>query len=716
MRYYWYSQEGTTSQGNPKENQDHTLCGSFPIDSHTTGYFLVVSDGLGSKAHSDVGSLSLCHATEKILSQNPHGLKESNQADFIGQVHKEWKKGLGSHPLHQCTCTALIAVVLKNSVFLFRLGDGVLAGVWKGQTHILMEDKGNDGKFLNETDGLSQDLILGQWDFRCYPREGLRGILAFTDGIEIGDQSLPSYDDFSRDFLKTLFPHQDSVPIQTELQKLVDTQSNHDDKTIALLLEDIAPWKQHLAKDMTVYDTCGNPHFCEEAISQGGQGIVYRTQEPNVAVKILFDAQGEKDCLQLDRNQMFQQIRCLPTPSQVTLPQVVLEDYVGYTMELLEDMDSFDTAFSLHTHPYEGDDWFLEQHKDQKDLVQLLHNYKRSGGLRRRLLAYYKLSTIFLKLHCRGLTFGDFSPKNVFLSRSLDFSHVWLIDVDNIDYEGNHQKKLGYYTPRFVAPEVAKKQRGCSAYSDDYSFALALFLQVTGTHPFATQEDTPQETALPAETFLEDFADNTALTQRDCGEFPWIMEKEGDTSLPYSFLISPRLHHLFTRTFSETGKLKRDSRASSLEWQDGLGRALDATITCPHCGFDYQYQGHLTCCPWCDSTVPLLKVDSYLEGSSSGETPPLWSFVQERTHVLSLPLRLLQGEEQEEDLLSVLGYVEEKGGELLLTKLHPRYQFEVRDSQGSWGGNHRNFAVKDTSFHLLCRGAHLNFRLEVTLL
>lgn len=706
MRFCSYTQAGTNYLGEPKQNQDSSLCGEFPYGEEEKGYFLVVSDGIGSKSHSHLGSHALCLAVKEVLHKAEADLSQGEHGAFLRAVHRAWLKKLGSRSGNQCSCTALIAVVTGEQVFLFRLGDGFLAGVWRGETHILMEDKAKEGKFLNETEGLQEDFLLGLWECHCFPRTGFRGILACTDGIDVGEGTLFDYDNFSRDFLKNLFPQEQ---FQEDLEKIVAQQENRDDKTMALLLEEIDTWKQQLFQEKTIYDIYGKAQVCETLISQGGQGVVYRTAEPNIAVKIVFDKLGEKDCIHLEENQKFQEIRCLPAPSHVTLPRVILEDYVGYTMELLEDMESFEACFSLSQESYEGGDWFLDQHLALESFVRSLHNYKRTGGLRRRLLAYYKLSTIFLQLHSRGLVFGDFSPKNVFFSSHMDFSHVWLIDVDNLDYESQHQKKRGYYTPRFVAPEVAKKERGCSAYSDDYSFALALFLQLTGTHPFAVESE--EDVSLLT---LEDFADNLSLNQRDRGEIPWLLEEEQGTAIPYDFILTPRLLQLFHRSFSTTGKEKRMTRASSMEWQDALSRALDTSITCPKCGLDYHHQGYGNICPWCDMTVPLLQVESYLEEDTSPEPRPLWTFVQERGGTIALPFRLLQGEKQEDTF--VLGYAQEQGEEFLLQKLHHQFQFEVIDHGGRWGKKHRNFALKGTEFQLICRGKERSYRLEVRLL
>lgn len=708
MRWDSVSQAGRTSQGDKKKNQDASLCGSFPLPQEELGYFLVVADGMGSKSHSDKGARAFCQAVKEVLNHREDREEIRKPSSFLQEVHRRWLEKLEGYLIQDCGCTALMALVFPEEVLLFRLGDGFLSAVWTRESKILWEDKGGQGKFLNETEALQEEFLLGLWEIHHYPRQGLRGIIACTDGIEIGEGSLLDYDNFSQEFLRALFP---LSSLQEELEKLVTVQENRDDKTVACLLEDWDVWKQSLQENHTVYEQNGTAHTCTDLLSYGGQGAVYRTENPNMVVKFVFDGQGEKDWRHLEKNQCFLDLRLLPTPPQVTIPCGVLADYVGYTMELLEDMASFEESFSLSKDPYTGGDWFLEQHKAQEPLVHLLYNYKKTGGLRRRLLAYYHLSCIFLELHSHGLVFGDFSPKNVFLSTSHGYSHVWLIDVDNLDYERNHQKKRGYYTPAFVAPEVAKQARGCSSYSDNYSFALALFLQLTGTHPFSLA---PEEEEEEAQTLLsfEDFADNISLKQRDRGELEWILtQEEEDTAIPHEFILSPKLHQLFAQSFSQKGKEKPMSRATSFQWQEALGKDLDTAIHCPNCGMDYHYQGQ-DLCPWCDHKVPLLQVQSFLEG----DRVPLWTLVQARVGKIPLPLRLIPDQQEAQDFQAVLGYGEEQTGEFLLSSLHPQFQYEVLDAQGRWGKYHRNFGCKGQSFQLICERKDQIYRLELSYL
>lgn len=702
MRFSNVSKAGRGAGNQPKENQDYSFCGTFPLESEgEEGYFMVVSDGLGSKAQGKLGAESLCRAVAQLLHTEPSLLTQGNQADFLAQVHRRWLAFCGRYPIEDCGCTGLIGVVEGENVHLFRLGDGFLAGVWLGESHILLEDKVLEGKFLNETDCLGEDFILGLWEYGKYPRHGLRGLIACTDGIELGENTVYEYEDFARGFLREIFKEEDAKPYMAQV---VRSQTNKDDKTMAILLEEIETWRGYLAESDLVYDLYGHGHQRGELISQGGQGAVYRTAEPNIALKIAINGEKQEEILDLGQNQVFGRIGTMSLPPHITLPQYVLEDYVGYTMELLEDMDSFEQCFHLAQEQYPGGDSFLEQHKDKADLVEMLHNYKKSGGLRRRLLAYYKLSTIFIQLHSRGLVFGDFSPKNVFFSRNHHYSHVWLIDVDNVEEEAVHRRKKGYYTPRFVSPEVAKKQGGCSAFSDDYSFALALFLQLTGTHPFAVEEE--------GDSFrsLEDFGEDLFLKQRDQGEIDWILEEgQGVTPIPIDYVLSEELLALFRRTFSKKGRENPLLRSSALEWQEALGQALDRVLRCPHCGMDFLWEKQP--CPWCDGAVAVVEWRSFR--IIQGKRYEIGSFVQERQGEIPLPLRLLEGNPGGEGTWLL---AEEKGGELYLTQLHPRYTAEMEDSSGTWGQGRRNFALAEERFTIHCESKEGQYEVEVRLL
>lgn len=731
MRNFQYTQPGTSFSPDIgviiKQNQDFSLSGNFPLwgTADAQGYFLALSDGLGSKDLSHVGAECICQSFFQLISsdEGQNLLAKEEIHDFLRNLHGIWLENLEKNPIPDCACTGIFAAVLHDYVYLFRLGDGFLCAVWENQIQVLWEDKEKKELYLNETTSLAEKFQLSDWEFAVFPQENLLGLVAGSDGIEIGWQQLADYKNFSEDFISSLF-FQNEEDIFQSLKNVVEEQENRDDKTLVLLLEEISLRRKKMQNSTAVYDAFSYLHHCLSPISRGGQGEVYRSTQTNIAIKFQFDAQGNRDMLHLEKNKNFQRVRCLAIPEycHVTLPLAPLKDYVGYVMVLLEDMDSFSSCFDLNTQEYGGGNPFFDQILAQGGdfaMIQLFHNYILSGGKRRRLLAYYKLAMIFTTLHSRGLVFGDFSPSNVFFSKDQHFSHVWLIDVDNLDYAGNHLKKRPFFTPRFVAPEVARGEKACSMYSDDYSFALALFYQLTGTHPFEGKESEQfdQETVV-------DFKENPALDQ---GQLPWILDPEdrqnqlSHTAIPHEYLCSKALLSCFHRSFSKKGRENFLHRCSSLEWMDMLAKELDSSLVCPFCQMDFTWSQEEAeqICPWCDEKVPYISVSAY----TYPQNRLIWRFVQEQKENISLPLRLFRGNQvlskERKDLMDeILGEIQKQEGVFILLQRQSQFLLRKMEAEGQFSRSFHRFALSQETQSFLWEdtGNLEKFRVEVRFL
>ena len=72
-------------------------------------------------------------------------------------------------------------------------------------------------------------------------------------------------------------------------------------------------------------DIYGNVFSIDKELSSGGQGIVYKTKEPNVLLKIEWDPQTKNINLDTADNKKFGEIRLLPIPqnTNITLPQSI---------------------------------------------------------------------------------------------------------------------------------------------------------------------------------------------------------------------------------------------------------------------------------------------------------------------------------------------------------------------------------------------------------
>ncbi|MCD7826416.1 MAG: hypothetical protein LUH14_10740 [Clostridiaceae bacterium] len=121
-------------------------------------------------------------------------------------------------------------------------------------------------------------------------------------------------------------------------------------------------------------------HNTTTEISRGGQGVVYRTQNPDIAVKVELDATGMWVNTDTSHNEKFDELRLLPIDAgtHITLPRAVLKDVAGYVMVLLDDMGSFEKIFGEKVE-YEGGYW--EQYREQNEgFFDFISQYLGTGG------------------------------------------------------------------------------------------------------------------------------------------------------------------------------------------------------------------------------------------------------------------------------------------------------------------------------------------------
>ncbi len=433
--------------------------------------------------------------------------------------------------------------------------------------------------------------------------------------------------------------------------------------------------RNDVVKDITNY-----PHTLGKEISRGGQGAVFRTHTANIAIKLVFDEQNMDYSKDTSKNAKFHFLRMLPLPENIsiTLPQYTLRDYSGYTMTLLDDMTSFESAFS-YDFKFESDytnEWLDSIRGDSEECARDFTQYIVTGGIRRRLEAYYKCAEILATLHSNGLVYCDLSANNIFISEEATKA-VWLIDADNINFQSYTSKNGGYYTPGYAAPEIIKG-KGSTFYSDCYSFAISLFWNLTWNHPFIG--------AMLDEGFDDDFADDSQ-ERAYSGEYPWIMDNEdesnhlGDSAkgMPIEMVVSPRLMKYFDRTFSNSGKTKRMTRPTMYEWANVLAEEIDCTIRCPKCGMDYAVH-ESSICPWCDNETTVLSMTSYKNNKK------YWSYIHEMNtdEEVSVPLRLIEtakGSNVDKTLL----FIKTDSETYSIYDLNDEYDFEIEtDSQGTY--------------------------------
>ncbi len=403
-------------------------------------------------------------------------------------------------------------------------------------------------------------------------------------------------------------------------------------------------------------DEYQNVHIQDKVLGQGGQGVVFRTKDPDLAIKLVTDESGTPvtDEESVERySKRFKRVRLLPLPENlnISVPAALLQNNAGYVMQLLSEMVPF-SHFWLDGKSAENistDDipvWLSAM--PENEAKKIVHYY-RTGGLRRRLHALYKCASLLARLHGNGMVYGDISPNNIFISEGLDDSAVWLIDADNIRFEITAGGSV-VYTPKYGAPELVQGKDGGRPSSDCHAFAVVAFYLLSLIHPFVGKkvDGTDEGDWADEENDGEDVEDKAYA-----GLFPWVDDQDDDSNssdsgLPRTLLLTEKLISLFEGTFGP-GRTSPLLRPTIYHWPEALAQAADMTVTCPGCSMNYYYdfihpetEDHN--CPYCKMQRPqMLILESYRwNGPDKPINSPCWRYVREISQVaeLTVPRRV----------------------------------------------------------------------------
>ncbi len=391
-------------------------------------------------------------------------------------------------------------------------------------------------------------------------------------------------------------------------------------------------------KQQLFVDEHHNNHQKTNVLGIGGQGIVYRTSDSDIAIKLATIKDSEKPITNKVDIRNFQtkiqNLRLLPIPENIniTKPMAMLKDSAGYVMHLLNEMK----PFSHFWHNAKEVDKIKEIPKwlselDEKSAKQLIH-YKNSGGLRKRLIGLAKCASTLSELHSMGLVYGDISPENVFISKYPESNETWFIDPDNIRFY-NAGKKGGVYTPKYGAPELVQHISGGSFKTDCHSFAVLAFWILTLNHPFI------------GDHVINGGADWADDTERDgdldekayAGLLPWIDDENDDSNysdngLPRSLVLTDKLRGLFQLTFG-VGRTTPWKRPTIFHWPKALMEAYDKTLQCIECKMSFYHNDDLKVCPFCGMEInELITIRTYLYDEENNKKKNLqWIFIREVT-------------------------------------------------------------------------------------
>jgi ribosomal protein L37E len=358
-------------------------------------------------------------------------------------------------------------------------------------------------------------------------------------------------------------------------------------------------------------DEYGNLHYLADELARGGQGIVYRTADADLAIKQPLNANGEPDN-NANLRSRFQNIRILPIPPRIpiSMPMAILRDESGYVMRLLSDMKPFSffdldgkikNELSKQTLPQ-----WLTAVPDKDMALRLLH-YTQTGATRRRLLALSKCASILARLHCAGLVYGDISPNNVFFGEG-EKQEVWLIDADNMRFELAEGGK-SVFTPHYGAPEIVNKKDQSRPCTDCWAFAVLAFMTLALCHPFIGKkvlEPDDDENGWDAEPAAEGIPVDLD-EQAYAGFFPFIDDEYDHSNainagLPRVLVATPGIRRLFQETFG-SGRTQAQRRPAMAFWALELAKAFDHALVCNNCGRSF-FAEEQKKCPYCDAPRP----------------------------------------------------------------------------------------------------------------
>lgn len=365
----------------------------------------------------------------------------------------------------------------------------------------------------------------------------------------------------------------------------------------------------------SLVDEYGNVHQITDELARGGQGVVYRTKDADLAVKQPLDASGLPD-VNANLRERFQGIRLLPIPRHisVSLPLAILRDGPGYVMRLLSEMKPF-AVFDLDGRSkkrLEDEEKALPQWLTKipdKDLALRLLHYANTGSTHRRLHALAKCAAILARLHSAGLVYGDISTNNAFVGEG-DIADVWLIDADNMRLELS-SGGVSVYTPGYGAPEVVQGRDQSRPRTDCWAFAVMAFKLLALCHPFIgnkvlqAEDDDGGWDAEPQAN--GDGASANMEEQAYAGNLPFVDDEDddsnkGDAGLPRALVTTEGLRCLFQETFG-VGREQPHRRPAMAFWALELTKAADLALDCSECGMSHFVDEHKQC-PYCGAARP----------------------------------------------------------------------------------------------------------------
>lgn len=156
-------------------NQD--ACSYFKLSG---GELLVVSDGVGSKPHSDVGSKAVVKSVfdaAKKFSQFP----QANAYQLIKLIHDYWELYILPYNREDCAATCLFTLLLDSGrCVMGQIGDGGIYFKLGSEHFVLCE---TDDDYANVTTPITSVRSVKDWALQDFNVTEDFAVLLCTDGV-----------------------------------------------------------------------------------------------------------------------------------------------------------------------------------------------------------------------------------------------------------------------------------------------------------------------------------------------------------------------------------------------------------------------------------------------------------------------------------------------------------------------------------------------------
>ena len=139
------------------------------------GFISVVSDGMGSRQHSDLGSRAVCKAVYQVTKESSFDITSEK---LISGIEKRWLQLISQIEPDDAIATCLFAWGESGGdVRMFQLGDGLILGERS------VEKNKDNNQYGNETIGLGCRINASDWQLSEEHMEHGESLALMTDGI-----------------------------------------------------------------------------------------------------------------------------------------------------------------------------------------------------------------------------------------------------------------------------------------------------------------------------------------------------------------------------------------------------------------------------------------------------------------------------------------------------------------------------------------------------